>query len=545
MKKYIFFIICIFSIFSNTNAFFGWGNELDLYKNIDEWIEELEDKMIIYEANWWLKETWILKEINELAKTKNEKACLDESKQISSDDFNSISNKWEVSKLSNYISDECKKDGNLSNKSLELYSDYFNQHYKRSKDTADRKSNKIYNISKIWLFSDWIVENSWFDLITDIEEIDKIIFSSKTDYIGEDNVDLTDSVNWLLSSVRDNWNDIMSYSEWTDQYPNKYKPSLYNITNSNIQNDNISETEVLYSCPVNNSWLSDSNVSLIFTDINKIKLNKAKDSIIYNEKLEFHEAPSYVADKSSLYNETNSSWNWWWSAKSWWYSKVRDNWVWPCQSFFCINIDFIMYQHNVFWWNNEMTIEYLLNRSNEHLSKFASTSLIPAKMSTNLFEIGLKDLNLPDIFHMAMQVSTKPVPILRLEKQDKQEESEFASKNLLEKYYDLHWLNYKRRNDIVLVKKLEQEKQSILATQQLNNSNASKKMDEYNEYLDKQNDKIRVVQKAIEKRVSNWVLDTFEEQYVELDKFTFSIYNYVQDLHTIITKMKEIPIDKW
>lgn len=544
MKKYIFFIICIFSIYSNTNAFFWWWSELDLYKNIDEWIDQLEDKMLIYEANGWLKKTWILKEINELATTKNEKACLDDSKNISEKDFEDIALKWEISRLSDYISENCKKNDSFSTKTLKNYSEYFKTHYDNSKKTAETKSDKIYNISKIWLFSDWILENSWFDLITDIEEIDKIIFASKTDYYWEENVDLTESVNWLLASLKDTWYDLMNYWVWEDLYPKKYKPTLYNTKYNTKENNNknldINETENLYICPIdkNKSWLSDSNLSLIYTDINKIKLKKENDTILNNESVEFH-YPTFQNDNSSVYSNSNSN-----SDSVWWYSKVRDNSMWPCESFFCINIDFVMYEHNLFWWGENITIEYLLNRSNEHLSKYAATSLIPAKMSTNLFEIWLKDLNLPDIFHMAMQVSTKPIPILRLEKQWKEDESEFASKNLLEKYYDLNWLNYKRRNDLVLLTKKEQEKQSILATQELTTWNAWKKMDEYDEYSNNQKNKIRIVEKAIEKRVSNWVLDTFEEQYTELDKFTFSIYNYVEDLHAIITKMKEIPIDK-
>ncbi|MDP2091232.1 MAG: hypothetical protein Q8K30_06580 [Candidatus Gracilibacteria bacterium] len=535
MKKSILFIICIISIFTNTNAFFGGPSELDLYKNINEGVSVLENNMTKYEANGGLSENGILKEINDLSRTKNEKKCLDEGKDISFDEFENISLNSDISILSNYISEECKNNGNISHKTLENYSNFFKQHYQESKNTALKKSNKIYNISKIGIFSDGILENSGFDLISDIEEIDKIIFSSKTDYFGEEDVNLTDSINGLLSSLKETGNDIMSYGEQQDLYPKKYKPTLYNNNNNSISN-NINETENIYMCPINNSGLSDSNVNMIFADINKIKL-KQSEKYINNNDIKNLIYSNYEYDKNSVFDDGNSN-----SVGG--YSKVRDNSIWPCESFFCINIDFITYQHNLFGGGENITIEYLLNRSNEHLSKFAATSLIPAKMSTNLFEMGLKDLNLPDIFHMAMQVSTKPVPILRLENQDKEEESEFASKNLLERYYDLNGLNYKRRNDLVLLKSIEQQKQTILATQELTVGNAGKKMDEYNDFKDNQNEKIRLVQKSIEKRVSNGVLDTFEEQYTELDKFTFSIYNYIQDLSTIINNMKDIPIDK-
>ncbi|MDR0771825.1 MAG: hypothetical protein LBF15_01910 [Candidatus Peribacteria bacterium] len=47
-----------------------------------------------------------------------------------------------------------------------------------------------------------------------------------------------------------------------------------------------------------------------------------------------------------------------------------------------------------------MSIEDIIARSNEHLKIFAGTSLVQSKMTTNNFQLGLKDLNLPDIFHI-------------------------------------------------------------------------------------------------------------------------------------------------
>jgi len=57
-------------------------------------------------------------------------------------------------------------------------------------------------------------------------------------------------------------------------------------------------------------------------------------------------------------------------------------------------------------------------------------------MSTNQFEIGLKDLNMPDIFHMGFQISTKPIPILNIEDKSKKDETEYSAKNMLEAYYE-------------------------------------------------------------------------------------------------------------
>jgi hypothetical protein len=228
----------------------------------------------------------------------------------------------------------------------------------------------------------------------------------------------------------------------------------------------------------------------------------------------------------------------------WNYNKVRDNSEWPCEKFFCINIDFIMYEHSLFWWWENITIEYLLNRSNKHLSKYAATSLIQSKMSTNNFELWLKDLNLPDIFHIWFQISTKPVPLLNIEKQSKRDETEYASKNMLERYYKANWLNYKRRNSLVLLKQIEQNKHNILNASKSSIQNATSKDRElYTKYLTEEKKDILLFNKAIEKKVSYWVMQTFEAQYTELNKFTVWINNYVNNIYSIIKAMNKIP--KW
>jgi len=586
MKKYIIVIISFFSIFTYSNAFFWWGNELDLFNNIDTWIDELEHKMIQFEANWWTQKKWILKEINRLSKIKNEKECLDDGKNISEQDFEDIALKGDIVKLSNYISDDCKVDWVISNDTVKNYLSLFKKHYENSKKTAEEKSDKIYNISKIWLFSDWIVENSWFDLIYDIEEIDKIIFIREEDeddeYGWEENIDLTEVINWLLSS--EDWNNYLNNSnnsdnsnntddsnnnlnninEFTNEFNdlnnsnnNIYKPKIINpdgTNNEGINNNsnNSSNIENKYMCSDDNSQLTEDYKNNIYLDINKIKNSNYNKEIQKNEWLDYssknnnqntnsqnYNNNNYNTSNSSNNENTNPNNN---ISNN--YVKVTDNKVWPCETFFCIDVEFMMYQHNLFWWDSSVTIEYLLNRSNEHLGNFASTSLIQSKMTTNLFEIWLKDLNLPDIFHMAIQVSTKPLPILNIEDEWKEDKSEFASKNLLEKYYKINWLDYNRRNDLVLMSNNEQDKQSIINSDELPINNSENKITEYNEYLDNMKKEKRLLKKSVEKEASYWILDTFVEQYTEIDKFTFSIYNYANNLHTLISKLRDIPIDK-
>jgi len=44
---------------------------------------------------------------------------------------------------------------------------------------------------------------------------------------------------------------------------------------------------------------------------------------------------------------------------------------------------------------SDKSIENVLKTSNKHLKKAANTSLVQSKMSTNNFEMSLRDLDLP------------------------------------------------------------------------------------------------------------------------------------------------------
>lgn len=528
MKRVIILIICFLSIYSTNNAFFWSPTSLDLYKNIDKGIGELEDKMLTIELNGWVNKTSIIEEINKLAVIEEIKVCLDESKTITEKQLDDIIKNELTFELSKYLNINCFWNIDLTTKYLNLFKKY----QTNSKKIADKKAYRIYKISNIWLYSDWILENSWFDLITDIEEIDKIIFASESEYEWESDVDLWKTINSALESIDEKMQNLTNPNkiDWKQSAQNINIPILYEPVINNIIDDTILINNN-YVCADDslNSWLSNDTLSFLINDFEN-NINSNNISVQNNN---YWSWANWINEQGVNY--TNLDWN---------YDKVRDNSEWPCEKFFCINIDYIMYQHNLFWWWENITIEYLLNRSNEHLKKFAATSLIPAKMSTNNFELWLKDINLPDIFHLSFQISTKPIPILNIEDNSKKDETEFAAKNMLEEYYKANWLDYKRRNDLNALKNIEPDKQLINNSEGITIDWVLYKWKDYINYKDNERKSIDFINKSVEKKVSYWIMQTFEEQYVELDKFTIAIYNYIKNINSIIKKMEIIPIDK-
>jgi len=64
--------------------------------------------------------------------------------------------------------------------------------YSISKEAADRKTDQSYKISKIGMYSDGMTENSPFDLINDLGEINEIIFDKKIPYAGVNTLSVGD-----------------------------------------------------------------------------------------------------------------------------------------------------------------------------------------------------------------------------------------------------------------------------------------------------------------------------------------------------------------
>ncbi|MFK7779643.1 MAG: hypothetical protein QM490_00635, partial [Candidatus Gracilibacteria bacterium] len=367
MKKIIISIICFFSIFSTTNAFFGDPTSIDLYKNIDSGLYELEDKMLGFELNGGERETGVLVEINQLASYNELPRCLDEGKKMSVGKFKQIVEKQNVYELTEYFSDACY---NIEEERypVDLTTSYiylFNEYLKTSSLIAENKTKRIYQVSSIGQYSDGILENSGFDLITDIEDIDKIIFSKVEEYEGEEYEDLKEFVEKMTAAVDNEASE--------SHVPEIIIPeNLSNTTSGGSSGNNNTTSEIYvptrndsdaeqttsnYLCLDNeeDSGLSDRSLDFLLYTIEKIEKNQEEK----NRKKSYNSdgtssggSESGVAEGEKIeVDEPESD-----------YEKITDNSQWPCDDFFCIDIEFIMYDNELFGEN--MTIEYLVKRSN-------------------------------------------------------------------------------------------------------------------------------------------------------------------------------------
>jgi len=188
------FILIIKASFLVSFAFLWDDLGLDLYKKIDAWVNSLENTQYSYELKWWIEWWTITEKVNRILKNKWLGHC--EVKNITEEDIEEISN-WNIELLTNKLNGKCSSIEELNNiqeNIVFLRLETINR--------AKEKTKQIQKISKIWLYSDWNIKNSPFDIIYDIKEIDQIVFTQEVEYKWERGVwddELWDYLKWKLN----------------------------------------------------------------------------------------------------------------------------------------------------------------------------------------------------------------------------------------------------------------------------------------------------------------------------------------------------------
>ncbi len=212
MKKILLYIfltsfLVLFS-FSLTNAEdILWKDlGLDLYKSVDEWFADLVDMQLEYELSgqwkWSIKDT-----VNSILQNDwDDIECDIESV----DDILTMADKYADNQLE-LILEKCTKDWEYI--SMEYAATILRKmtSIKMNFTTRAREKSKyLYELSKIWLYSDWNDSNSPFDLMSDIRDIDAVISNNEIEYEEE----------WTWEYLEDGWpcDDYfcinLTYEEW-------------------------------------------------------------------------------------------------------------------------------------------------------------------------------------------------------------------------------------------------------------------------------------------------------------------------------------------
>lgn len=318
MKKqilsfFIFYLLFFTIWFSQVNALIDEDLWLDLYKDIESWLDDLELKQYNYNlTDWWAVS--LSEKVNYLLWAE----CL--WNELTTEDFIKIAN-WDIAALTKHIKDTCRTD-NWQKIEVSLITEYawlISSLHINANSTAQEKVQSIYRISRTWLYSDWNDSNSPFDLVIDLENINSIIFemSEKEMYSWKDNVSLKDFWKnlqsnplykeknlpalwwesassssvfsawwWWTSWVKPQiWNSTQTgkTQTWTNtiQNINSWTTNTWSISTWETDKDEKKYSDLWYVCldstNKNLSWLDSFYTNEIIKNIEKINLDDESD----------------------------------------------------------------------------------------------------------------------------------------------------------------------------------------------------------------------------------------------------------------------------
>ena len=181
---------------NTTLGFLNDSDSFDLYNNIDKWYEELESQFTVREISWWGENLSIAEVLNKNASVEKLNECF--KSNINYFDVKNLATWDDSTSFNTKILNSCWKNWQISQSLLSKYQKIAISTYNKWLIKASTKVDNIYKISRIWLYSDWIKENSPFDLVTDIEEINDIVFEKELTYNWQQWYDLSQKVDDLL-----------------------------------------------------------------------------------------------------------------------------------------------------------------------------------------------------------------------------------------------------------------------------------------------------------------------------------------------------------
>ena len=530
--------LIIFSSQKPVFAFLWEDLGLDMYKKIDEGFFSLELKQYEYEMTGQGEAS-----VGEVVNQQLEKYGVECNIQNTQEIEDIVGGERQVEE----IFKKCSQDGEkLPNSTTSLVLAEIEHLRNTKKQDAANKSKNIYDIARIGLYSDGVSENSPFDIIVDLQDIDRVIFWEPIEYEGEEWEGSTDE---LLEDFLEEDKDYL--------YEDDEDTGSGNIDTGSGTTDTGSGTTDTGSWTTN---INDPNIyheylcrdPLVESGIGSGSLDDIDDIIDLEDLLDNGSGGINITHTFTPITDNEYT-----NGASWGgpfrgvgpnspYSEVTDSW--DCRDqFFCIVIEFVMKNQNLLWWGESLSIKKVLETAMPHMEKAANTSLVQSKMTTNNFELGLIIPNLGDMLRgLGIQVQTKPIPILNnIEKSDAKKEAlkwdVYTGENMLHRYYKNLGQDYERRNDMDIFRDKTYEKKVFEESTGLPVTFPPAKLAELEKFQESLAERNRVLSLGVQEKAVFEDQSDFYDQFLELERFVGSVEDFCTSMVGIIKKMKQIP----
>lgn len=554
--KYIILTAWIFMClgFFQCSAIFGEDLWMDLYKEIDSWVEDYLDSSYDVRLNGNKTSGNLGYKVNTALELYDFGDC-----KISSDlsqlEFEEIT-LWNIELLETKLSPECFSFNWLDISTVNDIIAATIEIKLNAIEEAEESLEKNHQLTNVWIYSDWNLDNSTFDIISDLEEINDIIVKDSIKYESSTPVNSESLKNHFFSD--DNYvnasnnkgtsNDgTISENELTAyQWNTWHEPTIWDVKSyvEPIDEYYFSGDQTLYMCA------QDTNQSGL--DPNELWHLLSYSLIPWSGK-QWIPTSSYVAETASwwiaIQNPSVSEiLSWTWSSLEKWNS----NDIWWCKGMFCIDIEFTTYQNTPEW----NSIQSIMENANNHIKKFINGSFVQWKMTTNNFENALRDVDLSDMLSLGIVVSSKVPPFLEIENEKESTQAEtwntdqwwekseasVIRQELFCKYWKAKWYDCERENDLSIFQDQEWEQISIENSWDLTLSILTQRIDERKLYLSKNEPALDIIQLANARTSQIDETANIEQQFSQLEWFVGSLLDHANQYNAAVKKMLKIPI---
>ena len=432
------------------DGFAGEELGLDLYRKVDKGVGKLQDMMV-------------QKRIPGNAKRLNERMgkicvgeatdmgppppvfCLDEGKDFTVAELSEIRG-GNPAPLLSHLSKEVQQGSDMVAQVSGEVSDYAG----KLMEEASRQTQTLGRAASMGLYSDGSLENSSFDLMKDLDNVHAIIFSQNVPYEGQPVGGSTMVTNFASSPgfPSSQFQSVANPNVLGDFFRGAYDAGIgYRIPGTPGWGD------ASYANPANGPACADSAAvggldSALAADI--------ANQVAYGSNAGTAGTPGELAGWAGSASGANAGSGTGNGANAGVHGpkkSMKD--TFPCTLFFCIKVDFVMYQGMLLGGGKSYTIESVLDYNFKIVKTFAGASFIQAQHTNNFFELLLKNLSLPSLAHLGVVVQTMPPPILNLNGGDtprgapkvSEEQKEFQEVTACA-FGDQGIANYKKQNVI-------------------------------------------------------------------------------------------------
>lgn len=307
----------------------------------------------------------------------------------------------------------------LSTESLQNLANCLVDTYTEIQKWALTQYNWLATMGNMWLYMDGDTSNSDYDIISDIEKINSLIFTEELKYEGTKNGWKTSLSNLLAGRIVDPLISDTSRAELNEINPGSQNPW------STTQTTGTNTSPVTNPVTPTDLWIWDlctkeTRITSIENMVDENFLEELGTTLqwknsdlsdggwTYSARDRVNESLSQNSENTSAAQASSTSkWDVFWNSR--------------CDSIFCIKVKMVTGSSNLFGWSKTTSIESILDKHIGLMEKFPSIDMGSTEMTKNILEIPYTGLSLKlksKVKWWGVFISTKSTPKEKLKKDE-------------------------------------------------------------------------------------------------------------------------------